>query len=55
MECSDLALSAKRGDLVLDMSCEVYFTNPTDIEWHITDVITEARILIYPRDYTRVH
>jgi len=45
MDCSDLVLSAERGNLILDMSCEVYFTNPTDVEWRITDVVTEARIL----------
>ncbi|MFA4641214.1 hypothetical protein [Pyrococcus kukulkanii] len=45
MDCSNLVLSAERGNLILDMSCEVYFTNPTDVEWRITDVVTEARIL----------
>ncbi len=45
MNCGDLLLSAEKGNFVLDLSCEVYFTNPTDVEWHITDVTTEARIL----------
>ncbi len=51
MNCSDLALSAERGNPVLDMSCEVHFTNPTDIEWEITRIDTEARIL--KTEYTK--
>ncbi|NJE61895.1 hypothetical protein [Thermococcus sp. 21S7] len=45
MDCSNMVLSAKKGNLVLDMTCEVYFTNPTDVSWKVTDVVTEARIL----------
>lgn len=41
----DMKLSAEKGNLVLDMKCEVYFTNPTDVEWNITNVTMDARVL----------
>ena len=40
-----MMLSARKGNLVLDMSCDVYFTNPTDVEWSVTRVDVEAYIL----------
>ena len=45
MECSNLKLSANKGDLTLDMSCDVYFTNPTNIQWNITRIDTDAHVL----------
>jgi len=41
-----MVLSAKKGNLVLNMTCEVYFTNPTNVSWDITRIdIDPARIL----------
>ncbi|MDI3476241.1 MAG: hypothetical protein PWQ95_1969 [Thermococcaceae archaeon] len=54
MDCSDLQLSAKEGNLVLDMECVVYFTNPTDVQWDITSINANAHILKtrYTKDLT---
>ncbi|NJF25575.1 hypothetical protein [Thermococcus sp. Bubb.Bath] len=45
MGCSNLELSAKKGNLVLDTTCTVYFTNPTDVQWNITGIIPYPHIL----------
>ncbi|WP_457742401.1 glycine zipper family protein [Thermococcus sp.] len=54
MDCSDMTLSAKSGDLVLDMECDVHFTNPTDVKWNITRIDVEAHVLKtqYTKDLT---
>ncbi|MDK2913242.1 MAG: hypothetical protein PWQ79_157 [Thermococcaceae archaeon] len=54
MDCSDLQLLAKEGNLVLDMECVVYFTNPTDVQWEITSINANAHILKtrYTKDLT---
>ncbi len=50
MGCDNMKLSAEKGNLVLDMKCEVYFTNPTDVEWNITRIdIDPSRILATER------
>ena len=49
MDCSNLKLSADKGDLTLDMKCKVYFTNPTKVQWNITRVDTDAHVLKTPR------
>ncbi len=49
MECSNLKLSANKGDLTLGMSCDVYFTNPTNVQWNITRIDTDAHVLKTPR------
>ena len=48
MECSNLKLSANKGDLTLDMKCDVYFTNPTEFQWNITRIDTDAHVLKTP-------
>ena len=48
MECSNLELSANKGDLALDMKCNVYFTNPTGVQWNITRIDTDAHVLKTP-------
>ncbi len=45
MECGNLKLLANKGDLTLDMKCDVYFTNPTDVQWSITRIDTDAHVL----------
>ncbi|NJE61897.1 hypothetical protein [Thermococcus sp. 21S7] len=54
MDCSNMVLSAKKGNLVLDMTCEVYFTNPTDVSWKVTRIDVEAHVLRtkYTKDLT---
>ena len=49
MECNNLELSANKGDLTLGMSCDVYFTNPTNVQWNITRIDTDAHVLKTPR------
>lgn len=48
MECSNLKLSANKGDLTLNMKCNVYFTNPTGVQWNITRIDAEAHVLKTP-------